>query len=141
RKRRVKCDEERPSCMRCIKTKFTCGGYVEPQQDKKNSLGRRSPKPKTPLPTQATAISPRSMAPSSIFLGETETENRYFRYFQQMATIGLDGTCGWYLWNRLIPRHIHQEPFVRHAIIAVGALSKAHDVAYYVCSGHTPACG
>lgn len=126
RKRRVKCDETRPVCKRCIQFKVVCDGYAKPKQD---SNERRALKAKSPS-LRETTNPLRSMEPSSIFLGELETENRYFRYFQQMAAMGLDGHCGWYLWNHVVPQHSHQEPFVWHAIIAVGALSKSHDVAY-----------
>jgi hypothetical protein len=70
------------------------------------------------------------MAPSSIFLGESEIENRYFRHFQQTAAMGMDGAWGWYLWNQLMPQNSHHEPFIWHSIIAIGALLKSHEVAY-----------
>jgi hypothetical protein len=74
------------------------------------------------------------MAPSSIFLGETEIENRYFRYFQEIAADDLDIAWEWHLWNRLMPQNSHQEPFIRHSCIALGALLKAHEAA---CSAGT----
>jgi hypothetical protein len=70
------------------------------------------------------------MAPSSIFLGESEIENRYFRHFQQTAAMGMNGAWGWYLWNQLMPQNSHHEPFILHSIIAIGALLKSHEVAY-----------
>jgi hypothetical protein len=70
------------------------------------------------------------VAPSSIFLGESEIENRYFRYFQQTAAMGLDGAWGWSLWNSLMLQTSHQEPFVWHSIIAIGALLKSHETAH-----------
>jgi hypothetical protein len=70
------------------------------------------------------------MAPSSIFLGETEMENRYFCHFRQTAAIGLDGVWGWYLWNQLMLQNSHQEPFARHSMVAIGALIKYHEAAY-----------
>lgn len=87
-------------------------------------------KPKT-LSLQQDAVSSLTLqAPSSTFLGESEIENRYFRYFQETNTTGLDGTWGWSLWNSLMLQTSHQEPFVRHFIIAIGALLKSHESAY-----------
>ena len=72
------------------------------------------------------------MAPSSIHLGESEIENRYFHHLLQTAAVGLDGAWGWLLWNKLMPQASHQELFVRHSIMAIGALLKSHEAAYSV---------
>ncbi|OBT66191.1 hypothetical protein VE03_05131 [Pseudogymnoascus sp. 23342-1-I1] len=136
RSRRVKCDEGRPECIRCAKAKRTCGGYnhvkARSRQDSRHlvSFQHAVIKPKTPSLLQNAASSLTSQAPSSTFLGESEVENRYFRYFQETNTTGLDGTWGWALWNSLMLQTSHQEPFVRHSIIAIGALLKSHESAY-----------
>ncbi|KIM94553.1 hypothetical protein OIDMADRAFT_60334 [Oidiodendron maius Zn] len=133
--RRVKCDEGKPDCIRCIKAKRTCGGYIHlegrSRQDNRDALYRQALiKPKALLLLQDTASSLTLVAPSSIFLGESEIENRYFRYFRQTAVTGLDGAWGWSLWNWLMLQTSHQEPFVRHSIIALGALLKSHETAH-----------
>ena len=69
------------------------------------------------------------MAPSSIFLGESEIDSRYFDYFQQTAAQGLDSAWDWPIWNRLVLQNSHHEPFVRQSIIAIGALLKAQEEA------------
>ncbi|KFY84860.1 hypothetical protein V500_08923 [Pseudogymnoascus sp. VKM F-4518 (FW-2643)] len=136
RSRRVKCDEGRPECIRCVKAKLTCGGYnlVKARSRKYNrhsvSFKHALIKPKTLSLQQDAASSLASQAPSSTFLGESEIENSYFRYFQETNTTGLDGTWGWSLWNSLMLQTSHQEPFVRHSIIAIGALLKSHESAY-----------
>lgn len=135
RDRRVKCDEGRPACLRCTKTKRTCGGYIvrkgRSRKDSSDTFYRHALiKPKTLPLLQDTADSLTLAAPSSIFLGESEMENRYFRYFQQTSVMGLDGAWGWSLWCSLMLQSSHQEPFVRHSIIAIGALLKSHEAAY-----------
>jgi hypothetical protein len=37
RKRRVKCDEARPTCLKCLKAKRLCLGYITPMQSKLRS--------------------------------------------------------------------------------------------------------
>ncbi|KAH9209814.1 hypothetical protein DL95DRAFT_394046 [Leptodontidium sp. 2 PMI_412] len=135
--RRLKCDEGKPACIRCIKTNLVCAGYVPPnklhRQDDRGSLRLRVLKPKASRPSpqlQITASSLRFMAPSSIYLGESEIDNRYFRHFQQTAAMGLDGAWGWYLWNQVMLQNSHQESFIWHSIIAIGALLKSYDTAY-----------
>ncbi|KFY45973.1 hypothetical protein V494_00673 [Pseudogymnoascus sp. VKM F-4513 (FW-928)] len=133
--RRVKCDEGKPECIRCIKAKRTCGGYNLVKKRSRHDSRHSAPlqpvpiKPK-PLLMLRDASSLTLQAPSTIFLGETEIENRYFRYFQETATTGLDGTWGWSLWNSLMLQSSQQEPFVRHSITAIGALLKSHEAAY-----------
>ncbi|KFY04723.1 hypothetical protein O988_00566 [Pseudogymnoascus sp. VKM F-3808] len=136
RNRRVKCDEGKPECLRCIKAKRTCGGY-DLVKGRSRHDGRHSRSmhhalimPKTPSLLQDATSSLTLQTPSSIFLGESEVESRYFRYFQETATTGLDGTWGWCLWNSLMLQISHHEPFVRHSIIAISALLKSHETAY-----------
>ncbi|OBT53770.1 hypothetical protein VE04_06631 [Pseudogymnoascus sp. 24MN13] len=136
RNRRVKCDEGKPYCIRCVKAKRTCGGYNPVKGRSRHDDGHNPPlqyaliKPKKLPLLQAAASSLTLHAPSSTFLGESEIEKRYFSYFQETATTGLDGTWGWSLWNSLMLQSSHQEPFVRHSIIAIGALLKSHEAAY-----------
>lgn len=136
RSRRVKCDEGRPKCIRCAKAKRICGGYNPVKERLRQEKKHPAPlqlaliKPKKPSLLQDAASSLALQGPSSIFLGESEIEKRYFHYFQETTTTGLDGTWGWSLWNSLMLQSSHQEPFVRHSIIAIGALLKSHEAAY-----------
>ncbi|KAN0113266.1 hypothetical protein V8E51_006217 [Hyaloscypha variabilis] len=131
--RRLKCDEGKPACIRCIKANLVCAYVPNKRQDDRGSLRLHVLKPKASRPSpqlQNTASSLRFMAPSSIYLGESEIDNRYFRHFQQTAAMGLDGAWGWYLWNQVMLQNSHQESFIWHSIIAIGALLKSHDTAY-----------
>ena len=70
RTRRVKCDETKPNCLRCIAFKIKCDGYPKPV----SSLGtirNRSLHPK---------LYPKLLAmPSSALRFADELEERYFR--------------------------------------------------------------
>lgn len=52
-------------------------------------------------------------------------EMLYFQVFQEETTSELTGLFHSSLWNRIILQECHHEDFVRHAVIAIGALSKS----------------
>jgi hypothetical protein len=57
-------------------------------------------------------------------LFDSEQDLRYFRIFCQETAHQISGPFNTGLWNRLMPQASEAVPFVRHAIIAVAALSK-----------------
>jgi hypothetical protein len=63
--------------------------------------------------------------PSSLLLNESEIERRYFQHFQDQTTSGFSMNFDNSLWNRLILQTSRHEPFVRHAVVAIGAISKS----------------
>ncbi|KAF2789040.1 hypothetical protein K505DRAFT_393361, partial [Melanomma pulvis-pyrius CBS 109.77] len=63
--------------------------------------------------------------PTTILPGETEVENRYLRYFHHETTSGFQSAYDWTLWNRLVLQGCHHEPFIRYAVVAIGALHKS----------------
>ena len=54
----------------------------------------------------------------------TEQESGYFRIYCDETSLRITGAFQSALWKRLIPQASEVEPFIRHAIIAVGALTK-----------------
>ncbi|KAH8670408.1 hypothetical protein BGZ60DRAFT_538124, partial [Tricladium varicosporioides] len=129
RTRRVKCDETRPNCKRCVRAGFNCDGYPLD----------RSTTP-TPPPTTRLLI-PRASANKTsqvaIFTGNTilctpwrsicndEVEYRYFDYFRTSTIECLTDFFGTGIWGGLILQLCHQQSFARHAVIALAALHKA----------------
>ncbi|OHE92032.1 hypothetical protein CORC01_12671 [Colletotrichum orchidophilum] len=72
RERHVKCDEQRPACLRCVTGKFTCQGYgtrltwLSPtEQGTPRSGGRRRPRAKASLSSQNLAHSPGQWTPEA----------------------------------------------------------------------------
>ncbi|KAI2631541.1 hypothetical protein GGS26DRAFT_98805 [Hypomontagnella submonticulosa] len=118
KKRRIKCDEAKPSCHRCTSTGRKCDGYASPyvflsQPDRSGSVrptfqrGRPSPLSETTLNSPLTA---------------SEAENRAFRYFAHGGASTLSGYMDLDLWSRFIPQICHAETAVRHAVVAIGSL-------------------
>jgi len=55
----------------------------------------------------------------------TEVENRYFAVFYNDLAKGFGGAYYSSIWQRLIPQMGEVEPFIRHATVALGALTKS----------------
>ncbi|RFU29633.1 hypothetical protein B7463_g6693, partial [Scytalidium lignicola] len=124
RNRRVKCDEEKPQCRRCTGSGRVCG---YPNNLKRRHGGATS----LLLPKAGSTTENRLLmkGPSVLLMSETEVENRYFRHFYAKATSGIEGALDWALWKRIVPQTSHNEQFVRHCIVAIGALLKSQEVA------------
>lgn len=104
--RRVKCDEAKPSCQRCLNTGRKCDGYSSDilisSKETKNTLDLIQ-RISTHIP------------------GNTE-EKRGFHYFLQNTASELSGYYDSSFWESLILAASAQEPSLRHAVIAIGAL-------------------
>ena len=122
RQRRIKCDESRPHCQRCRSFGVICdgftpksGGTAAPMSERRVFAHLR-PKPQLQLPRCAI----------SAVRFENEQELRFFRLFQQetASKIQIAGPLKSSLWGRLVPQTSESKPFVRHAMIAIAAMSK-----------------
>ncbi|KAH8653927.1 hypothetical protein BGZ60DRAFT_533025 [Tricladium varicosporioides] len=103
--RRVKCDEGRPDCLRCISTGRACGGYNNAQA------------PRSPSSNIVSIIA----GPSSDILASSQS-HRSFSFFVQRTSPQLAGFFGSDFWERLVLQTAYHEPAVRHAVVAVGTL-------------------
>jgi hypothetical protein len=117
RTRRVKCDEGRPACQRCINWAGPekCDGYdfCDP--------------PKAPTKIKG---SPRILLPDFKPLCRTPTirkfdndeERNFFQKFCIESAVQLTGSRKSELWNRVVLQASEMEPYVRYAVVAIGAL-------------------
>ncbi|KAI5919640.1 hypothetical protein F4810DRAFT_686400 [Camillea tinctor] len=94
--RKVKCDEGKPACHRCVSTGRKCDGY-------------------------AAAATPalRWHRPRSHLAG---VGARSLQFFWEVAAPGMSGPTDPYFWTRLVLQFGSFEPAVRHALVAVSAL-------------------
>jgi len=101
--RKVKCDEGKPSCERCITTQRQCDGYAP---------ARRQPEirwavgPAAPPPRQAVSVS----------------ELRSWGFFHHVVAPAVSGYVRSEFWTRAVLHVGMQEPAVRHAVLAVSSL-------------------
>ncbi|KAI0844246.1 hypothetical protein F5Y00DRAFT_274396 [Daldinia vernicosa] len=99
--RKVKCDEGKPHCQRCISTGRKCDGYV-----------------------QATTSSDLTWhRPRHLFPGvDNVEERRALQFFCQAAGPSLSGPMDPYFWTHLVMQFCNFEPAVRHSVVAISSL-------------------
>ncbi|KAM7204333.1 transcriptional regulatory protein moc3 [Rhypophila sp. PSN 637] len=144
--RRIKCDEKRPACSNCIRSKKVCTGYPPPPRSARPFEEIRiAPKPivaeSTPPPPGHKPIRlpprPRPKAiqkyhsrmtppttPLSIALPFNQQESLYFQLFREHTANELSGFFDSAFWARTVLRECHSEDSIRHAVVALGALYK-----------------
>ncbi|KAJ5921466.1 hypothetical protein N7466_009792 [Penicillium verhagenii] len=93
--RRVKCDETKPSCWRCISTKRICDGYPTPPQ---HSLS---------------------------FDSLTDEERRAFLFFRNRTAHRIFGHHDAEIWLQTILQLGHKEAPVKHALTALASLHES----------------
>ncbi|KAH7399936.1 hypothetical protein BKA64DRAFT_469642 [Cadophora sp. MPI-SDFR-AT-0126] len=105
RTRRVKCDEAKPSCLRCQKSGRTCEGYA-PEKQRGKILAQ-----------------PRILTTLSIH--STEEAHQYFQIFINQFAHDIPGLLDSNLWTVLIPQASRTYSCIRYSVNALGALYKA----------------
>ncbi|KAM7186393.1 hypothetical protein V8F20_011394 [Naviculisporaceae sp. PSN 640] len=122
--RKVKCDEGRPACARCITSGRVCEGYGI------WGGGSREVEGKTPVADPrrsgpSTAVTIRQAPPSKppkIKVRQDEAE--WVEWFQSITVVLLQGPYKTSFWNSLVLRAGLDEPSIFHAMLAVGSLHK-----------------
>ncbi|KAI8660887.1 Zn(2)-C6 fungal-type domain-containing protein [Fusarium keratoplasticum] len=112
--RRVKCDEEKPTCRRCINDKFKCDGYAMPPK-RKNAKSKAKAEQRLAQQTKLPlAIS------EAMFL--TDWERFYFHHFLHWTAKQLltspDSSNFWLRYAFPLAHHCEA---VRYSMVAVGA--------------------
>lgn len=110
----MKCDESKPSCLRCLNFNGHCYGYVRPQPHPKHSAGPGHPRRLVPK----AQISQLSTSP--VFA--TEDEHRFYHLFVTKTAHSLSGFFHSEIWNYIVLQTCQSEPSIRHAVTAIAAL-------------------
>jgi hypothetical protein len=103
--RKVKCDETKPACLRCVKTGRRCDGYAPV-----------SP----PSGRSGLALSPQ-LTPEF----ESAEERRAFDYYRARSAPLIGSALDIEFWGGLVVKLSVREPVVRHAMLALSSLHEA----------------
>ena len=106
RVRRIKCDEAKPSCQRCLMTGRKCDGYSSDI-----TISSQTPENSTDLIQRI-----------SVHIPGNAEEKRGFDFFLRNTAAELSGYYDSLFWEKLILAASAQKPSLRHAVIALGAL-------------------
>lgn len=126
----MKCDEEHPSCRRCIAFGVSCDGYAH--LAKSQSAQAVQAVQARPLLVNQRALEPkRYHQPESLTNLHSgprftdQLEARYFHYYCTKIAGDIAANCRSPIWNRIIPQAGETEGFIGHGVAALGALSLA----------------
>ncbi|KAI2606567.1 hypothetical protein GGR54DRAFT_437874 [Hypoxylon sp. NC1633] len=98
--RKVKCDEAKPYCNRCLNTGRKCDGYA--------------PKPTPTLLWHRPVKRFQSV--------DSANEARALQFFCEQTAPSLSGTADPYFWTHLVMQFSNFEPAVRHCVVAISSL-------------------
>ncbi|GAB1312756.1 hypothetical protein MFIFM68171_02966 [Madurella fahalii] len=113
--RRVKCDEGRPACQRCVSTGRVCDGYgIWGGGGNAYGTSERA------LNTLVHQLSRPSRHPGTL-PGLSQQESHAFHFFRNRTVNKIPGVFGSDFWERLVVQLSLREPAVLHAVIALAA--------------------
>ncbi|RDW82972.1 hypothetical protein BP5796_04463 [Coleophoma crateriformis] len=122
--RRVKCDEQKPSCKRCTSTGRKCDGYLPVPPVKPNKPTTSvvlAPARGTPIALVAPMTTvPRSMP--SLVITNNPREDRLLHFFFTTTATTLSGHFAKDFWLQRVSQILPSVPCVRHAVIALAAV-------------------
>lgn len=140
RVRRVKCDEGKPSCLRCSSSGRQCDGYADPFQARNTFVlpsrpfartsGNNSNSDLVPGPESDLQIS----AYATLGLPSDGLDRRYLDHFRHNSIQDFSNFIDANLWSNYILRVSVFTPAVKHAVLA---LSAQHQV--FLKYGHSSA--
>ncbi|KAF4988353.1 hypothetical protein FDECE_15085 [Fusarium decemcellulare] len=112
----LKCDENKPSCLRCSKVQRICE-YFEPTHE--DTVVRDRP---------LRNLYPKAVAPA-LFAQPTlmplkGKEAMYFELFRYQVSQDFAYSPCTLFWNRIIPRESMRDDCVRYSVLSIGALIK-----------------
>lgn len=115
----MKCDEEKPSCLKCRSTGRTCDGYLT-QDGYQSSVFRKE---------QVTSAGTLTIArtPYVGVIGDDQ-ERRGFKFFQFQTAQELTTALHLTSLNQFMLQASHSNPAVLHAAVALGSLGERFQI-------------
>ncbi|KAH6695507.1 hypothetical protein F5X68DRAFT_266878 [Plectosphaerella plurivora] len=120
--RRVKCDEKKPSCQKCLTSKRKCDGYLSPDV----RMSRRELAAAIKM-TGSSMTRALSQIPSRLDLQTRELspgDARLFEFFRRVIVPDTTNNLPSNFWQRDVMQLAHTEPAFWHATVALGRLHK-----------------
>ena len=122
KRRRIKCDQDRPICRRCMKSKLSCDGYHDIPS---NSIAQ-TPDDEILPSSGASSIQDRLRSPPEAPVTQLTAlrieDRRAFDYFIAVAGKRLAGLLDESFWCQYVLQVAHAEPFVLNSLVAISVL-------------------
>ncbi|KAK1580049.1 uncharacterized protein LY79DRAFT_318317 [Colletotrichum navitas] len=108
--RRIKCDEKRPSCSRCLSTGRRCDGYSSPPS---NAYWWAQMLRSRPRPMSTTTL------PN---VDNSAAAGRAMHFYHTVAAPALTGSLSETFWRAVVVQVSSREPVAGHAVLALASL-------------------
>ncbi|OAL51563.1 hypothetical protein IQ07DRAFT_384903 [Pyrenochaeta sp. DS3sAY3a] len=118
RKRHIKCDEAKPSCLKCAQAGWTCDGY-ETHGSMTEASANSKAKPTLNSPEPVLAISSYAIP---FRIPGSQSDRQIFHYFCVQGSYEVAGPIDSGFWTKTVLQECHQEPVVLKALISLGSL-------------------
>ncbi|EWY83588.1 hypothetical protein FOYG_13395 [Fusarium oxysporum NRRL 32931] len=123
KKRHVKCDEAKPHCRNCMRNNRQCEGYAIPDRKRNKGPGQFQWDSKrvtwaAPLKTQLHLVQ------DSLDFRDAQSVLYFDEFIQVVQSPWISAGFNSDLWSVTLPQVARTNDIVRHAAIAIGALSK-----------------
>jgi hypothetical protein len=123
---RVKCDEQKPNCARCVRLGLACRQSTSPDPAPKQPQQHQGKNLRQLLPSNCSSVSPRPIPrqpPCSFFDPE---EGLYFDFFRKRVAHRMDGDIEMTsFWTRTVLQESTRDKTVLNAVVAISALARA----------------
>ncbi|GAQ43779.1 hypothetical protein AtubIFM55763_003885 [Aspergillus tubingensis] len=113
--RRVKCDEGRPACKRCVSTGRVCDGYGVWSEGRKTTHGGNSGAPRVFQSLLSSYNAPVPIPHAAC------AEQKCVEWFVHCTISKIGGVFSSQFWGRTVVQALSQEPAVRHAVMALAS--------------------
>ncbi|KAE9375780.1 hypothetical protein N431DRAFT_207276 [Stipitochalara longipes BDJ] len=118
KKRRIKCDEAKPACKRCIDSGVACSGYFSaPAADAQPQLTKTKKLPLIPRVAERLTAT----CPPSQLAGSSDDDKRSFKFFCSETGPMLSGYFDADFWNHFLLQFSHHSPAIWHSVLALSA--------------------
>ncbi|KAH7015798.1 hypothetical protein EDB80DRAFT_606472 [Ilyonectria destructans] len=111
--RKVRCDEEKPACNRCVSTGRKCDGYAVPSEPPKGVT--------TSLHLYHPAADSKLVLPAKNF-----NEIRSYQFFMDVTAPTIATTFDADFWRFEVPRICQSDPAIWHAIVSFGSIHESY---------------
>lgn len=122
--RRIKCDEGKPECARCLKFGVACDGYETKKSPKKEVVAIV---PKRELAIKRQSSPTLQLQPDLLsHLRDEAEDTQYFRFFRDETAYELSG--GFFdepIWNQMVLQSCHEAPCIHKIALSIAGLSRA----------------
>ncbi|KAH8698923.1 hypothetical protein BGW36DRAFT_152791 [Talaromyces proteolyticus] len=112
--RRIKCDEQKPHCAKCLQTGRECKGYLPAK--KGGQVQDTGPPVSIPITTYSIPFK----VPGS------QADRQLLHYYCSVAAGKLAGFSDHELWTRLILQRCYHQPIIRSVVVTLSSLYQDH---------------